>query len=149
MSHYWEAVTELDLFGERMQFDPDGCWSWTSTKSPRGYGSFRRRGRPNVSAHRYSYELLVGPIPDGLELDHLCRNPSCVNPAHLEPVTHQENVLRGASGPALNGAKTHCHRGHEFTPDNTYARKDRRGRHCRACARLQDGLRRANRREAA
>jgi hypothetical protein len=86
-------------------------------------------------AHRAVYEMEVGPIADGLEIDHLCRNRGCVNPAHLEPVTHKENVLRGATVPGLNAVKTHCLRGHEFDEENTrhIARNGRRV--CRACMR--------------
>jgi hypothetical protein len=75
--------------------DPDTeCWEWTAARKNGGYGSFAI-GKGNVYAHRFAYEMLVGPIPEGLELDHLCRNRGCVNPDHLEPVTRQVNVLRG------------------------------------------------------
>ena len=77
-----------------------GCWEWTKALHSRGYGQMitgsKTTKRHNVYAHRFAYETLVGPIPDGLVLDHLCRNPKCVNPAHLEPVTRQENIRRGA-----------------------------------------------------
>ena len=72
----------------------DGCWLWTGSHNGLGYGTIRSVGR-KMYVHRYSYELLVGPIPAGLELDHLCRVPGCVNPDHLEPVTHAENLRRG------------------------------------------------------
>jgi hypothetical protein len=78
----------------------DGCWLWTGAKS-KGYGSFRPDNKTNGWAHRFAYELLVGPIPDGLHIDHLCRVPACVNPAHMEIVTLVENVLRGNSIPAV------------------------------------------------
>jgi hypothetical protein len=82
-----------------------------------------------IYAHRLAYQLLVGPIPEGLVIDHLCRNPPCQNPAHMECVTHRENTLRGASPHAMNARKTHCKRGHEFTFQNTYV--DAKG--CRSC----------------
>lgn len=75
----------------------DSCWLWTASVNQLGYGRFRVDNTTRVTAHRYAYETLVGPIPDGQELDHLCRVRSCVNPAHLEPVSHRENVLRGTS----------------------------------------------------
>jgi hypothetical protein len=97
------------------------CWTWAGFIRPDGYGKLRGR-----QAHRVIYELLTGPIADGLELDHLCRQIKCVKPAHLEPVTREENMRRRA---ALN---THCKAGHGFTPDNTYV--DLKGRrYCRAC----------------
>lgn len=75
----------------------DGCWLWTASKNNRGYGTFRLAGR-TVQAHRLVYELLVGPIVDGLTIDHLCRNRACVRPSHLEAVSHQENCARGGRG---------------------------------------------------
>ena len=82
-------------------------------------------------AHRMIYELLVGPIPDGLEIDHLCRNRGCVNPGHMEPVTHRENLMRGDTVAAANPAKTHCIRGHPYDDENTYRYGSHR--YCRAC----------------
>lgn len=112
-----------------------GCWEWTAAKLASGYGSFRANNRAYV-AHRYAYERLIGLVPDGLQLDHLCRNRACVNPHHLEPVPQSVNVLRGISLPAINARKTHCSRGHEFTPENTYRRPSsptyRACRECRA-----------------
>lgn len=112
----------------------DECWEWTGARNAYGYGVFKLDGRV-VMAHRFSYEAEVGLIPDGLQLDHLCRVRHCVNPAHLEPVTSRENLLRGSTITAANAAKTHCKRGHEFTPENTYV--DKKGRRdCRACRRV-------------
>lgn len=116
---------------------PDGCWDWTGQKTA-GYGrlSAQGRGRPGQKthlAHRFAYKLLVGPVPAGLQLDHLCKNRSCVNPAHLEPVTPQENVLRTEGPPALNARKTHCPRGHPYSEENTWFKKS--GRTCKTCAR--------------
>jgi hypothetical protein len=107
------------------------CWLWTASQRGNGYGQFTVNGK-GVSAHRFAYELMIGPIPEGLDLDHLCRARACVNPAHLEPVTNAENILRGTCPPAINARKTHCPRGHEYTPENTYV-NPAGGRECRAC----------------
>lgn len=122
----------------------DGCWEWTGSICPStGYGRLLVRGR-RFMAHRYAYELLVGEIPDGLQIDHLCRVRTCVNPDHLEPVTLGENVLRGAGITAQNARKTHCKRGHPFDDENTYWPPHRPGtRWCRECRRMHDRDRRA------
>ena len=112
----------------------EACWLWTAAKSTRGYGSIGTGDRRTALAHRVAYELLVGPIPEGLTLDHLCRNHGCVNPAHLEPVTQRENVLRGVSPSARCAAVTHCPQGHPYDEANTY-RPPEGGRDCRACVR--------------
>lgn len=126
----------------------DGCWEWTgSCFIPQGYGRFWMGGTKYVRAHRFAYELLVGPIPDGLVLDHLCRNRKCVRPDHLEPVTQGENVLRGVGLPAVNVAKTHCIHGHEFTEANTY--RCGNARNCRACHRIREIARYRRRKESA
>ena len=113
------------------------CWVWNGTRTDKGHGLFHYtevKGHPvQETAHRYAYKQLVGPIPEGLHLDHLCRNPPCVNPDHTEPVTPRENVLRGDGVTAVNARKTHCDRGHEFTHENTYVPSTRRERVCRAC----------------
>ena len=109
----------------------DGCWNWAGSLSRYGYG--RIRGKPERLAHRVVYELLVGPIPEGLQLDHLCRNPRCVRPDHLEPVTHRENLLRGETFAARHAGKTHCPAGHPYDDANTYISK-RGQRKCRKCA---------------
>lgn len=127
--------TEDRFWGYVDKSGTDGCWQWTGVKMPAGYGVFGAYRR-NVMAHRFSYEEVVGPIPPGLHLDHLCRNTSCVNPDHLEPVTPAVNVLRGVGFAALNARKTHCKSGHEFTPENTYIRPDRSGRDCLECRRI-------------
>jgi HNH endonuclease len=90
------------------------CWLWTGTKTPEGYGQFWD-GERAVMAHRYAYELLVGSIPESMELDHLCRVRDCVWPGHLEPVTSRENVHRSLSPMGINSRLTRCRRGHEFT----------------------------------
>ena len=111
----------------------EGCWRWPGAKNSTGYGMVRV-GKKVVYAHRYAYELEIGPIPEGLTIDHLCRVRLCVNPAHLEPVTQSENVLRGQAPPALNAVKTHCKRGHEFTEENT-GKASSGGRMCIECHR--------------
>lgn len=83
--------------------EQSGCWLWLGGLNPHGYGRFKYRG--HVYAHRWSYEHHVGPIPDGLTLDHKCGTPRCVNPAHLEPVTMRENILRGNGRAARNAKK--------------------------------------------
>lgn len=115
----------------------DACWLWTGCITSRGYGQIRNETDRRVVAHRVAYELLVGPIPEGLTLDHLCRTRACVNPAHLDPVTMRENILRGEAPAASHARQTHCKRGHEFTEANTYRRRDHHGRQCRACTRAR------------
>lgn len=85
---------EVERFWEKVDRQEVGCWLWTAYRNRDGYGRFRPYRRDQVMAHRYAYELMVGPIPDGLQLDHLCRNPGCVNPSHLEAVTERENLGR-------------------------------------------------------
>jgi hypothetical protein len=114
---------------------PDGCWLWTRGTDDDGYGIFGTK-LWQAKAHRWSYELLVGPIPQGLVIDHLCRIHACVNPEHLEPVTDKTNTLRGFSPAAKNAVKTHCKRGHEFTDANTGLHRN--GRFCRICKRESD-----------
>lgn len=106
--------------------EPSGCWTWLREIDTKGYGMYRFQGNePYVKrAHRWVYEQHRGPIPTGLELDHLCRVKACVNPDHLEPVTHAENVRRAMT-------RTECRRGHPFTPENELWRKH--GRTCRTC----------------
>lgn len=109
----------------------DGCWFWRGSTGPTGYGEFRYEGQSRP-AHVVSYILLVGPVPTGMELDHLCRVRSCIRPDHLEPVDHHANLLRGDTIAAQNAAKTHCPHGHEYTAANTYV-SPKGSRHCRSC----------------
>ena len=102
------------------------CWEWTGNVSSAGYGRVGIRGR-YLLAHRVIWKALVGPIPVGLQIDHLCRNTTCVNPDHLEPVTHTVNLRRGSSA---NGRKTHCKNGHPFNRKNTYIDPTNGGRQC-------------------
>jgi hypothetical protein len=112
------------------------CWEWTAGKKPAGYGAFAD-GYTTVLAHRFAYELLVGPIPEGLHIDHLCRNRACVNPAHMEPVSTAENTRRGMAGGAYQLSVTHCPQGHSYDGDNTYVFPDGR-RGCRSCMRASN-----------
>jgi len=119
---------------------PASCWEWQAHRSRDGYGRLRAQAPGSgearmVSAHRVAYELSVGPVPEGLQLDHLCRNRACCNPAHLEPVTCQDNVRRGISPPAAHAAQAECINGHPFDEANTYFWRARRSRACRACGR--------------
>lgn len=118
----------FELFFSQVDADAP-CWVWLGRTTKKDYGVFRVDGR-DVRAHRWSWETLVGKIPDGHALDHLCRNHPCVNPDHLEPVTWAENTRRGPI-PKRNASRTHCPSGHAYTVENTavYAGK----RTCLTC----------------
>lgn len=122
-SRFWSQV---NLHGPTPVYAPElgPCWIFLGRLDSKGYGRLEHTG-----AHRYCYELRIGLIPDGKELDHLCRVPSCVNPEHLEPVTRRENLYRS---PIYYGNKDECTQGHSFTPENTYTCV-RRGYTCRVC----------------
>jgi len=110
----------------------DNCWTWIGTKDARGYGRFAIKFKKYM-AHRISYELFKGEIPNKLVIDHLCNNKPCVNPSHLEAITHKANTLRAGSPIAVNARKTHCVRGHPFNNQNTYPQVGKRGRGCIQC----------------
>lgn len=113
----------------------DECWEWQGPRTY-GYGYFSASRKVTLRAHRFAYKLLVGPIPDGLGLDHLCRNRACVNPAHLEPVTNRVNTLRGTSPVAVNAQRTRCRRGHPLSGSNLLIERTKRRapwRVCRTC----------------
>jgi len=109
------------------------CWLWMAGLCSGGYGQFRISTERKTVAHRFAYEQMVGPVPDGLQLDHLCRVKRCVNPSHLEPVTGRVNTLRSSGPTAMHARQTHCKRGHEFTSENTWLTKAGH-RVCSTCA---------------
>ena len=129
-------TSDVDRFWAKVMFEPmSGCWLWTGGLTDRGYpvhwvNNDGRKDSKDVRAHRYAYELAIGPIPAELEQDHLCRNRACVNPLHLEPVTHAVNIGR-------KPVTTHCKHGHEYTEVNILV--NRLGRKvCRACKAVRD-----------
>lgn len=133
--------TPYDRVTARVAIDPaTGCWAWSGATNSDGYGTItigsRRDGtRRTSSPHIVTYEHAHGPIPSGQELDHLCRNHACCNPAHLEAVPHAVNVRRGTLG-STNRNKTHCKYGHPFDAENTRVYENSR-RSCRTCNRLR------------
>lgn len=131
MAAHW--IAPFTRFWQKVSVDAQsGCWLWTSAREYGGYPILWLGDGKSVRAHRYAYEMLVGPIPTGLGLDHLCRVRHCVNPAHLEPVTAKENSRR-AIPYNPKGTRTTCMPGlHAFTPENTAIHHGRR--RCRACA---------------
>lgn len=129
-------VPLVDRFWPKVDASGD-CWEWTAAKTHDGYGFIgqSRRGSGKVYAHRFAYEQLVGPVPVGMQLDHLCRVRHCVNPDHLEPVTNRENARRGSKA-----RRTHCTNGHPFSEANTYRSPQRGTRTCRQCRRDRRAL---------
>lgn len=125
-----------------------GCWLWTGSENTKGYGKIIVNGRTS-NAHRIAYCRLVGPVPAELDVDHKCRVRCCVNPAHLEPVTHRENMMRGVGFASINARRIACHRGHRFTDENTRVRVRADGsthRECRQCTRDNDQANQSKRR---
>lgn len=125
----------------RVTVSPSGCWIWRGATDRYGYG-FASIGGRMFRLHRWAYCQAHGEIPRWLDLDHLCRTPGCCNPAHLEPVTHRENLLRSpVTRASINRAKTHCRKGHPFDERNTYWWNPRGGRlrrYCIACRHEQE-----------
>ena len=125
-----------NTIAERIDASGD-CWVWTGPTINTGYGVVAFDGRTEL-AHRLVYEMLVGPILDGFEIDHLCRNILCCNPDHLEPVTRKENVRRGYNAYTN---KTHCPHGHPYSGDNLYISPGTLGRRCRVCIKIYNSRR--------
>lgn len=149
-------IADPSRFWSKVQPEGDGgvdnCWLWVGQLNANGYGVFKTGGPGSATgAHRVAYELMVDNIPEGLQIDHLCRTTSCVNPWHLEPVTAQVNVARSTAGSAARArqqAKTHCPKGHEYTEANVLVKKTNYGgtsRGCRACNNAGVARRRARR----
>lgn len=137
--HTHKPVPPADFSTFYIPVTESGCWLWTGYVMANGYARYWRADGSTM-AHRYAYQLHKGPIPEGLQLDHLCRVRCCVNPDHLEAVTIKTNVLRGIGITANNAKLTHCKHGHPLIPENIYQYHDN-GRRCRIC--------RANRRKPA
>ena len=147
MDNHTPAETWTRIAKMVEQSSGNGCWIYYGQHDRYGYGKYRKSNGQWVSPHRIAYEALVGEIPKGLVIDHLCRTRDCCNPTHLEPVTNRENIMRGETIAARNAAKTHCKRGHEFTPENI--RRNKHGsRVCIECSR-QSGIRARDKRRAA
>ncbi len=130
-THIEALGSSIRRFWAKVEVCTDGCWEWRGATNGKGYGQFWN-GDKAMPAHRFLYELFIKKVEDDLELDHLCRNLKCVNPSHLEAVTHRENLRRGM-GRQHWLSKTHCKHGHPFNEENTYTRPGTIWRDCRIC----------------
>lgn len=130
---FWAKVDKNGPVSDRTA---SACWLWTGHVAATGYGTFTGDGHRNWKAHRYAYVATLGPVPVGLDLDHLCRVRHCVNPAHLEPVTRRENLHRGQGTPSV----THCPAGHDYLVHGAYTRQGYR--RCNECSRLREARKR-------
>jgi hypothetical protein len=132
--------SQIEKFWSKVEvpYQPSCCWEWQGLFTKGGYGRYFTYSvdkiRRYLLAHRVAYTILIGDIPEDLEIDHLCRNRQCVNPDHMEPVTSLENQIRSFSVTGVNSRKTHCIHGHEFTDANTGRSKQGR-RYCLTCKR--------------
>ena len=134
-ARWGDAPLEVRMMGHVVVVE--SCWEWVGGTSSTGYGRVYD-GNRMAQAHRVMYEIRVGPIPDGMEIDHLCRNRRCINPDHMEPVTHRENSARGLSPSAVSRRTGLCVRGHAMTPDNIEKNGPNKVR-CKTCARERRG----------
>lgn len=139
MPRVYRRMAPAERFWLKVDKTPT-CWLWTGYLEKNGYAYFSygpSSDKTRAAAHRFSYEMVNGPIPDSLQIDHLCRVRRCVNPTHLEAVTARENLMRGIGVAAINSQKTHCIRGHAFTVENTGPNgRDGQGRTCKECRRI-------------
>jgi hypothetical protein len=127
--------TRLEELMRRVEKREDGCWQWLGQCSENGYGISKHEGH-QIATHRLIYFLMIEPLPPEMVLHHTCENTGCVNPAHLEPLSVREHLRRGRTFQAANAAKTHCPRGHEYTPENTRLTAGKHGgRECLTCRR--------------
>ena len=144
LGRFARGISLSERFEKKYQVNKEGCWIWVSRMNPYGYGvltDYPIDGyhEKRIQAHRFAYEKYRGKIPEGLVIDHLCRNRACVNPWHLEITTAKTNILRGMGISAKEAKQTHCKRGHPFSQDNTYLRIRKDGsvhRDCRECHRI-------------
>lgn len=140
---YFLTETPFERFQRKYEILETGCWQWHGTTNSNRYGFFHLRNNGQkliIMAHRFSYEVFKGPIPKGYQLHHLCQNPACVNPNHLEPKTPRHHTLDHDTITGRNHRKTHCKHGHKFMPENTYIRPGTKHRACKECAKYRRHL---------